>query len=227
MQVHLSKPDGKRQGPLTVQQINEDLAAHKYRDTDYWAWYEGLEAWVPLHAVPGVSASAGSGVVTVATEEGAIAVEREISSTEGSGADSSIESIGATNEPQTASIANSGISSGMPFTALEQVFIFTNGEGREVMQSSVATTMLEKVIGTDLEAIKERAPRDVFGRCKIAERVRGEGKVPGSAWRAMSALKPELIQQARGGKYHTCVRTFVIDNEEAVAIFLFYNKAKM
>jgi hypothetical protein len=54
MNIHLSRPGGQREGPFTLDQINQDLAANKYRDTDYWAWYEGLVEWVPLHQVPGV-----------------------------------------------------------------------------------------------------------------------------------------------------------------------------
>src|SRR5437660_3307761 len=61
MQVHLSKPGGQREGPLTVEQINRDLAARKYNDSDYWAWYEGLESCVPLHAVPGIKAPSAGG----------------------------------------------------------------------------------------------------------------------------------------------------------------------
>ena len=54
MQIHLSKPGGQREGPYTLEQINRDLAALKYRDTDYWAWHEGMAEWVPLYALPGV-----------------------------------------------------------------------------------------------------------------------------------------------------------------------------
>jgi len=54
MNIHLSKPGGQREGPFSLEQINADLAAHKYHDSDYWAWYEGLNEWVPLHQVPGV-----------------------------------------------------------------------------------------------------------------------------------------------------------------------------
>jgi len=56
MQVYLSKPHGQREGPYKLEQIKRDLAAKKYRDTDYWAWHEGLPKWVPLYALPGVSA---------------------------------------------------------------------------------------------------------------------------------------------------------------------------
>src|SRR5438309_11270382 len=60
MQIHLSKPGGQREGPFTVDEINRDLAARRYVDNDYWAWYEGLNSWVPLHSVPGVRAPSSS-----------------------------------------------------------------------------------------------------------------------------------------------------------------------
>ncbi len=55
MQIHLSKPGGGREGPYTLEQIKKDLAAHKYRDSDYWAWHEGLTEWVPLYSLPGIA----------------------------------------------------------------------------------------------------------------------------------------------------------------------------
>src|SRR5437660_9658795 len=54
MKIHLSKPGGEREGPFTVEEINAGLAQHRFRSTDYWAWYDGLESWVPLHEVPGI-----------------------------------------------------------------------------------------------------------------------------------------------------------------------------
>src|SRR2546423_11338533 len=57
LQIHLSRPGGQREGPFSVEEINSDLAARRYSDSDYWAWYEGLETWIPLHAVPGVKAA--------------------------------------------------------------------------------------------------------------------------------------------------------------------------
>src|ERR1051326_7922162 len=54
MEIYLSKPGSNREGPYTLDQINTDLAARKYNDSDYWAWYEGLEAWVPLYSIPGI-----------------------------------------------------------------------------------------------------------------------------------------------------------------------------
>src|SRR5436190_12089666 len=60
MQIHLSKPGGQREGPFTVEEINRDLAARKYSDNDYWASYDGIGSWVPLHSVPGVKAPSAS-----------------------------------------------------------------------------------------------------------------------------------------------------------------------
>ena len=58
MQIYLAKPGGPRQGPYTVEQINADLAARKYRDDDFWAWHYGLPQWVPLYSVGGISGAA-------------------------------------------------------------------------------------------------------------------------------------------------------------------------
>lgn len=57
MQIYLTLPGGQREGPFTIEEINRDLVAKKYRDTDYWAWYSGQTQWVPLHLVPGVIGS--------------------------------------------------------------------------------------------------------------------------------------------------------------------------
>src|SRR5882672_7349321 len=69
MKIHLSKPGGQREGPFTLEQINRDLRARKYHDSDYWAWYDGLEAWIPLHAVPGVMTGAGGATEFVPKQE--------------------------------------------------------------------------------------------------------------------------------------------------------------
>src|SRR5215831_15888101 len=54
MEILLCKPGGNREGPYTIEQINAGLLQKRFKDTDYWAWYEGLESWVPLHQVPGI-----------------------------------------------------------------------------------------------------------------------------------------------------------------------------
>ena len=46
------------EGPYTLEQINADLNARKYKDSDYWAWHQALTTWVPLYAIGGVRAAA-------------------------------------------------------------------------------------------------------------------------------------------------------------------------
>jgi len=228
MQIHLAKPGGQKHGPYTLEQINRDLAAKKYRDTDYWAWYDGAEAWVPLYSVPGISeVSEARGSAAEAAQPEEVAIEAQLQSSFGAVSGTAVASAPAAIESgreQAAPSSKSQVAAGVPFAALEQIFIFTTGEGPAVMQSAITTGMLQDIVGEDWSTIGEKVPRDVFGRCDIGERLRQEGKVPSSAWRAMSALKPALIQQAREGAYHTCVRTFSMETGGVVAVFLFYRK---
>src|SRR6266436_4160055 len=162
MQIHLSKPNGQREGPFTLEQINRDLASKKYSDTDYWAWYEGLDAWVPLHTVPGISVLGEHPPESFAVSEAGPAVEQT-------------SSAGRAASPASTETSEAAqVFSGMPSEALEQIFVFTSGEGPAVMKSAVTTVMLQTVTGADLAAMREKVPRDVFGRCDIGERLRRE-----------------------------------------------------
>lgn len=335
MQIHLSKPGGQREGPFTVEEINRDLAARRYGDNDYWAWYEGLNSWVPLHSVPGVRAPTSStaneptdsapkveepkaneeeceapGIFeketlemsgegsqqedeslgeaqpatardetptrpaeaddyapepeeepSVAGEHGFTAedqetevfeervsiqtaiAEREREASEPEPEESRTENIeqdeqpAETEEQEAAApsaelsapttVRESKVFSGLPADALEQIFVFTSGEGPSIRQSGVVAMMMLEMVGEDPDSLRQRVPRDVFGQCTVGERIRHDGKVPGAAWRAMSALRPELVERAKAGEYRTCVRTFTTEADDLVAIFLFYNKAKL
>lgn len=57
MQIYLAKPGGALEGPFTLDKINEDLSARRYKDSDYWAWHKGLTDWVPLYSIGGVCAA--------------------------------------------------------------------------------------------------------------------------------------------------------------------------
>jgi hypothetical protein len=222
MQVHLSRPGGQREGPYTVEQINRDLADRKYRDTDYWAWYEGLETWVPLHSVPGVVPQGDGSRAVPETPPMVSTAAASVSGAAPAQAPAAASGSAVELEPEPA--AQRQVSSGMPFKALKQLFIFTSGEGPATMQSPLTSAMFKEITGEDMALIRETIPRDVFGRCDIGERLRQDGKVPDSAWRAMSALKPAIVQQARDGVYRICVRTFNLETGDVVAVFLFYEK---
>src|SRR5438874_1223030 len=133
MQIHLAQPGGERRGPYTLEEVNQDLAAKKYRDTDYWAWYDGTDAWVPLYSVPGILESAFS-AHSAATEPDSneIGIAAELEEPETTSANAAVATVRAakTTERQPAPApAKSQLASGMPFAALDQIFIFTTGEG--------------------------------------------------------------------------------------------------
>jgi hypothetical protein len=236
MQIHLSKPGGQREGPFTVDQINRDLAARKYNDSDYWAWYDGLGAWIPLHSVPGVKTGVGGATEFVPKQEEQYSITTEVHQSPDKPAEPESEPAAQAEEPveeeqPAAEMAEQGtpskVSSGMPVEALEHIFVFTSGDGPSLRESAVTSVMLLEIIGENPDAIRDRVPRDVFGKCNIGERIRTEGTVPASAWRAMSSLQPELVQKAKEAAYRTCVRTFKTETGDVVAVFLFYNKETM
>src|SRR5215471_18453917 len=121
MQVHLAKPGGQREGPFTVEQINAGLAERRFRGTDYWAWTEGMQSWVPLHEIPGIKD---------APELPPQPAESPKTNLAPKPSDTSIIAKKATAaEPKKDNAANppkSEFGSGIPVVALEQVFIFTD-----------------------------------------------------------------------------------------------------
>ena len=198
MQIHLSKPGGQREGPYTLEQIIQDLAANKYRDTDYWAWHEGLTEWVPLYLLPGIADTDSAPAASPVSEA----------------------------EEESAALSQQ-VSSGMPAAALEQIFMFTTGDGPSVLQSPTVARMLKEIIGEDPDALREGIPRDVVARCAVAELLKSDGSISEAVWRAMAAHRPAIVQQARDRLYRVCVRTFRIEADVVVAVALFYNKQKL
>ncbi len=226
MQIHLSRPGGQREGPFSLEQINRDLASNKYSDADYWAWYEGLAEWIPLYAVPGVFDLS----IEADTHDGqTIVVSRpQAQPTKTAPPENISPAPPASPRPKQAPVpAKPRISSGLPFEALEQIFVVTNGEGEVIVRSPVTTGMLQDIIGADLEEIRLNIPRSVISRCQVLERLQREGLIPDSLWRAMAASKPDLVQQARAGGHRMVVRLFPLESGELVGVLLFYNKAKM
>ena len=231
MQIHLSKPGGEREGPFTLEQINRDLAAKKYRDTDYWAWHEGLAEWVPLYALPGVSTEAAPAAPPIPTAAPAPVASPALPQAPAPAAP-------APTAPAAQAAASPGleedhlrpqaeIASGMPVSALEHIFAFTTGEGPLAWSSPIVVQMLQKIVGADLAAIRQTVPRDVVGQCAIGELLNPDGTISEAVWKAMAAHQPALVQQARDRLYRVSVRTFRSEGDAVVALVLFYNKAKL
>jgi hypothetical protein len=231
MEIHLSKPGGKKEGPYTAKQINRDLAAGKYRGSDYWAWYQGLPDWIPLYSVPGIIEQkepafpevdpSGSHDTEILQSAPATASEPMVEPDSTPEPESSSTPVTAAESPPAADV-----SSGMPCAALEQIFVITTGEGPDASRSPSTAEMLERITGLDFASIRAQIPRDVIGRCNILEGLKGQTSTQGSLWGVMARLQPELLQKARDGLYRICIRTFRIDNGDLVSLFLFYNKEK-
>lgn len=215
MNIHLSKPGGRMEGPFTVEQINRDIASRKYKDNDYWAWHEGLPEWVPLHSIPGVT---GKGASADGAGETQI-IERP--------QPSAASSISRTTQEKSPPSLQQQLSSGMPFSALERIVVLTTGEGPAASQALATLGMLEAVTGEALATIRQQVPRDVITQCNFLEKLRNGGPIPDVAWRAVANVNAELVSQAREGIFRICARTFPIDTGDLVALFLFYNKQRL
>lgn len=301
--IYLAKPGSQKEGPYTLEQINQDLATQKYSDEDFWAWHEGLPSWLPLYSLPGVSAKAARVAVPeaepqpvapktepdaaievevqptapaaeptaskvevecdpVAPKAEAATVDTATSEAEAAGMETASPPVAESKpeapkpsaagtpiaepepEPQqaeatTAPVAEPGakspeifaapsMSSGKPFAALEQVFVFTTGEGPSAFKSDVTTAMLVEAVGETLDNIRSKVSVDVIGRADAAVvKTISAGSIPNSAWRALFAIKPAIAQQAQDGVYHLCVRMFPVESNETVALFLLYNREKL
>lgn len=208
-----------------MEQINEHLAAGRYRGSDYWAWYEGLPEWVPLYSISGIVECPPRADLQMATS--ADAAEQPSSP-----ATSSPSSSAGPVEDSHPAAANAEIDaaklfSGMPFSALDHIFILGSGQGQTASRSPVTVRMLEQTIGEGIAIIREKVPRDVIANCNVLEGIQGEHPIPPAVWRSMLTLKPELLRQARDGKYRISIRTFRVENGDLVSAFLFYNKEKL
>ena len=218
MKVFLSKPGGQNEGPYTLEQITQALAANKYRDTDYWAWHEGLTEWVPLYALPGVAADDDA----LPPGEAPAAVPAGAANKPGRPPAAPVPEPG--NEPAA---AGTQLASGTPASALDQIFVFTTGDGPSAWRSPTAARMLREIIGEDISALRESVPRDVVARCAIGELLKRDGSLSDNVWRAMAAHRPAIVQDARARLYRVCVRTFRVEEDVLVVLVLFYNKQKL
>jgi hypothetical protein len=218
MKIHLSKPGGQNEGPYTLEQILQDLAANKYRDTDYWAWHEGLTEWVPLYALPGIAAD----------DDAAPPDEIQAASPAGSAVQPGIPPAAPVTEPgQESAVVRNQVSSGLPASALDQIFVFTTGDGPSAWRSPMVARMLKEIIGDDVSALREGVPRDVVARCAVGELLKPDGSISDAVWRAMDAHRPVIVQDARARLYRVCVRTFRVEADVLVVLVLFSNKQKL
>lgn len=145
---------------------------------------------------------------------------------------SDFQSTAVPQEPKTAAQADEvkrladKFSSGMPFEALEQIFIFTTGDA-SVWNSSIVGKMLEAIVGEKLEVIRRSTPRDVIFNCDLSQLLKRDGAISDAVWRAMAIREPSVIARAQQKLCHTCVRTFQTDTNTVAALILLYNTQKL
>jgi hypothetical protein len=205
MQIYLAKPGGQKEGPFSLEQINRDLAAKKYSGNDYWAWHEGLPSWMPLHSLPGVTGKASAVV------GGAVAAKREpVASAPAPG--------------MAASTAPKSMSSGLPFSDLDAVFILTSGEVRAVIDSQQVKHKLEDTVGEPLEKIRGKSPPNIIGHVEAGEEMMGDDSIPDKTWQTIAAVKPAVAEQGKAGAYNYCVRTLLSEQSDVITLLLFYRK---
>lgn len=232
LKIRLSKPGGQPEGPFSLEQINRDLAVKRYTDTDYWAWYEGMTEWVPLHSVPGIISARRAPEPAMAGAEAEPAMGARAAQPfpqQPALAVSAEPAAAATATAETEALPSLAeqLSSGLPFSALERIFIFTTGDGPTASRSPVTARMLEATTGETLDQIRREVPRDALTHCSFLEALRGGGTLPDAAWRAIAGLDLLLVQQAREGLYRICIRSYPIETNDFAALALFYNKAKL
>ena len=233
MEIHLRKPDGEQAGPFTLEQINRDLAAKKYKDTDYWAWYGNLSEWIPLYEVPGIVELHETSVWTL--DESSPGGRPSTEAPKPQPAPGKMQPAAESNKPKSTPPPapqasppplTQQLASGMPATALIHIFVLTTGDSREAAGSAATGKMLKETIGEDTMKVIQTVPRSVMGQCSFIEQLRVQGSLPPRVWQALGNLEPQLVEQARQGQFKVCVRTFPIESEALVCLLLFYDKAK-
>jgi hypothetical protein len=181
----------------------------------------------PPRVTPVSSASAAPAVATPETHKAAPPTKRQALPPEPSPAQVPAPAASPVTEPEEEPAGLSHqVSSDMPASALDQIFMFTSGDGPSAWQSPTVVRMLQEIIGEDLSALREDIPRDVVARCAVGELLKPDGSISDAVWRAMAAHRPTIVRQAKDRLYRVCVRTFRIEAGEIVAVVLFYNKQK-
>lgn len=129
--------------------------------------------------------------------------------------------IASARHPWTPVLPNNA--SHMPLEYLLHIFIFTDGNGQDVLGSRLVIGMLQDTAEAALEDFMGIVPSDIIAHSDVANQLRQTGQFPESAWEVMGPLDSQNTFMARMGAYKTVVRTFSDPRtNEQIALVLIY-----
>jgi len=120
---------------------------------------------------------------------------------------------------------NPRLASNMPLSSLLRVFIFTNRDGRTVLNCPVAMGTLSDTAGTSPNEISGKVPVDIIAKSNVATQCEQTGQFPLDAWVAMTNINADIAGKAQMGVYKTVIRPVTNPNTgESSCCVLIYQK---
>ena len=101
---------------------------------------------------------------------------------------------------------NARLSSNMPISSLLRIFIFTNGDGKTVLNCPVAMGTLADTAGAPLTEVIGKVPFDIIARSNLASQIILTGQFPAEGWMAMRNIDATATEKAQNGEYRSVVR---------------------
>ncbi len=121
---------------------------------------------------------------------------------------------------------NPRFASNMPFSSLHKIFVFTSGDGKNVLGCPIATGTLADTVGCPFDELRSNPNLafDIIEKSDVGNQIQQTGQFPESAWVAMNGIDARATLLAQTGLYKMCVRTFRTIRSESGAFVLLYKK---
>ena len=118
---------------------------------------------------------------------------------------------------------NPRFASNMPLSSLHKIFVFTSGDGENVLTDPAATGTLADTVGCPFEELAGQS-FDIIEQSNVGNLIQQTGQFPETAWTAMNGIDARATMLAQTGLYKMCVRTFRTVRGESGAFVLLYKK---
>ncbi|MCI0606857.1 hypothetical protein L0156_28065 [bacterium] len=118
---------------------------------------------------------------------------------------------------------NPRLATSRPIADLKRIFLFTTGDGKTILNSSVMAGMLEDSLGAPLDDIRRRLEIIVFAHSDAAAMTAAMGELPQDASQAIAVVDPEVIPKTQDGSYFAALRVFrePQTNEHCVFVLIY------